>query len=84
MNQRCYWIERPCKLSSVCEFRQQGKPLPLFALMEAFLDSEATNPRDKIYGFLDIAAEVADAVFVPDNTILPEVLFKSVTKFVIT
>jgi hypothetical protein len=52
--------------------------------MTLFASGACTGARDKMHGFLGVAADVVDAVFSLDYTEAPEVLFTEVTRFIIT
>ncbi|PMD60763.1 HET-domain-containing protein [Hyaloscypha bicolor E] len=70
-------------MRAIFEFRrlfQQGQFPPLHGAVQATLLFKATDPRDKIYAFCNIAREPAAAALDPDYTISAQEAFTRFTK----
>lgn len=79
-------ILRTCgyrKFMALDNFRSHGAML-LIRLLQCTRDYSATDPRDKIYAMLGIAADVSPTDIVPDYTQSPEEVYLGVLRFMIT
>ncbi|RDL40524.1 uncharacterized protein BP5553_00503 [Venustampulla echinocandica] len=78
-------LTRVTKLEVVRKYRRQREPVPLLLLMSMFSDAETKDLLDRVYGYLGVATDVDDPIFVPDytETNSPKTLFTSVSRFLL-
>ncbi|KIN07745.1 hypothetical protein OIDMADRAFT_174671 [Oidiodendron maius Zn] len=66
----------------LCEFRE-FLPRPLLCVIQAFQRQEATDPRDKIYGFLGIVPEMERILIIPDYNLSVKEVYVHFTRSII-